>query len=282
MNLLAGRRAVVVGTRSRIGATIVAALVEHGARVVGVDREAPRDDAEAPPFERHVVADMSTASGADAAFTAAVDHLGGLDLVVSGAAVQRGGRLWETGEDTWRAVLGGTLDTAFHTMRAGLLHLRRGGALVAVSSVNADVVHPANAAYAASKGAVNTLVRQAALDCAPRGIRVNAVAPALVDGDPERSSYGYPMGRTVTSREVADAVVLLASPLASGITGVVLPVDAGLSGTSAVAMSRPEMLEKLRVGALIEDAQPGSPGGFRPGVMDDAALQIRRRGLDHP
>ena len=245
MTLLTARRLAVVGTLSPLGRRLVARLAEHGARVVGIDHVA---DSPAAELEQHLVADMSDAQAAENGLRAAVEHLGGLDGIVLGAAVQRGGRVWETDEETWRAVLTGTLDTAFHGMRSGLRLLGRGGSLVAISSVNAVLAHPANAAYAAAKGAVDTLVRQASLDAAPRGIRVNAVAPALVDG-PAEATGGYPWGSTPTSEHVADAVAFLLSELAGGITGAVLPVDGGLSITSPATFARPALRAKLEEGA---------------------------------
>jgi NAD(P)-dependent dehydrogenase (short-subunit alcohol dehydrogenase family) len=127
--------------------------------------------------------------------------------------------------------------------------MRRGGAIVALSSVNATLAAPGVAAYAASKGAVEGLVRQLALDQAARGIRVNAVAPGLIDtgqlaGGGE-AGKGYPRGSAVTADEVAQAVLFLASPSSSGITGVVLPVDAGLGITSPATFLREDLLDRL-------------------------------------
>ncbi|HEY9263561.1 MAG TPA: SDR family oxidoreductase [Microbacterium sp.] len=243
--MLAGARVILVGSLSPLGLEIADRLSHHGARVVGIDH---RTGSTAPSLVSHVVADMSQAEAAEAAVDDAAAILGGLDCVVVGAAVQRRGRVWDTTDETWRAVMTGTLDTTFHTLRRSLQVLRRGGAVVAISSVNADLAHPASAAYAASKGAINALVRQSALDSAPRGIRVNAVAPSAVDG-PAGTHAGYPMGRTVSAREVADTIAFLASPLAAGITGVVLPVDGGLSITSAAAMTRDSFVAELADGA---------------------------------
>ena len=236
------RRVALVGSGSRVGRTILDAFAGRGDDVVGLDLVPDADD----PHDR-IVADLSRGDDADAAITEAVARLGGLDVLVTAAAHQRPGRLADTSDEDWRAVMAGTLDTAFHAMRSALPHLERGGAIVAISSVNAVLAHPQVAAYAAAKGALNALVTQAALDYAPRGIRINAVSPGLIDdgADPARSA-GYPLGLTPNVQDVADAVLFLAGPAARAITGVVLPLDAGLSITSAAVFARPSLLERFR------------------------------------
>ncbi|HXA59518.1 MAG TPA: SDR family oxidoreductase [Streptosporangiaceae bacterium] len=235
-------RAVIVGSGSVVAQRVIEALAARGAEVAGIDITV----FDHPALRASLVADMSDEREADAAVDEAAAVLGGLDVLVTGAANQQYERLGATTARSFREVVTGTLDTTFFAMRAALRHLGPGGAIVAISSVNAYLAHPGASAYAASKGAINALVTQAALDYAPRGIRVNAVAPALIDGFPDTDlAAGYPMGRTPTSREVADAVAFLASPQASGITGVILPVDAGLSITSPAALLRPALRERL-------------------------------------
>ncbi|WP_168217939.1 SDR family NAD(P)-dependent oxidoreductase [Occultella kanbiaonis] len=240
-------RAVIVGSSSVTAQRIAEALVSDGARVVGINSS----DFEHPALTVNVVADMSDPSQSELAMAAAVDALGGdgIDVLVTAAAKQLGGRLHETSVQTWRAVLAGTLDTTFNAIHAAVPHLGPGSAIVALTSVNAYLAHPGNSAYATAKGAVHALVTQASLEYAPRGIRVNAVAPALIDGHtvPD-GEIGYPMGRTPTSEEVAQAVAFLASARASGITGVILPVDAGLSVASPVAFTRPAMVAQWHQG----------------------------------
>ncbi|WP_165962792.1 SDR family NAD(P)-dependent oxidoreductase [Occultella glacieicola] len=234
-------RAVIVGSSSVTAQRITQALVADGARVVGINPT----DFEHPALAANVVADMSEPPRAELAMAAALDLLGGIDVLITAAAKQLGGRLHETTAQTWRAVLAGTLDTTFNAMHAAVPHLGPGSAIVALTSVNAYLAHPGNSAYATAKGAVHALITQASLEYAPRGIRVNAVAPALIDGHamPDGAA-GYPMGRTPTSEEVAQAVAFLASPRASGISGVILPVDAGLSVASPVAFMRPAMAQR--------------------------------------
>lgn len=238
MSMLEHRRAVVIGTQSPLGALICRALADEGADVVGIDHRPDRPIE--PSLRDHIVADMTDTNAAKAAIRQAGEVLGAIDAVVSGAAVQRGGAVWEMDDEDWNAVISGTLTTTRNALRFALPVMTKGGAIVALSSVNATLHHPHISAYSAAKGAVDALVRQTALDVAPRGIRVNAVAPAYVDGDAHIAAHGYPLGYTPTSAHVAGAVAFLLSERAAGITGVILPVDAGLSTVSA-ATSRPEL-----------------------------------------
>ncbi|QOR71544.1 SDR family oxidoreductase [Ruania alkalisoli] len=233
-------RAVVVGSSSDTAQQITDQLAANGAQVVGINK----DPYDRPALTASVTADMSDPEQAVDAFSQAARILGGIDGVVTGLAFQRGGKLHQTSAERWRAVRTGTLDATFFTLQAAIPHLRQSSSVVAISSVNATVAHPGNSAYATAKGGVTTMMRQAALEYAPRGIRFNVVAPAFIERDenlPDDVAAGYPMGRIVTAAEVAAATCFLLSPAASGITGVVLPVDAGLSIASPSAFLREGM-----------------------------------------
>lgn len=224
---------LVIGSSSPIGQAVCAAFAGQGDGVFGVALQAPAD----------LIADCSTAAGAHQAVKSTLDKVGTLDVVVLAAAVMPVAPITATTDDQWHAALDATLGTAFAVSRAALPHMFRGGAVVAVSSVNATLAAPGLPAYAAAKAGLEGLVRQLALEYGPRGIRVNAVAPGLIGGeDVPQAAAGYPLRRTGTAQEVAEAVCFLAG--AGFVTGAVLPVDGGLSIASPAAFLRPDLRDR--------------------------------------
>lgn len=239
---MAGRGVLLVGSSSEIGRAIARAFVVGDDRVVGVNRR-PAEDA---ALVEGLAVDCSTPEGAASAVEAALNILGRLDVVVPAAAVMPVAPAHETTPEQWRAAFAATLDTAFFVCKEALKVLPRGGNIVAVGSVNSFLAAPGVPAYAAAKGGLDALVRQLALEYGPRGIRVNAVAPGLIGGeDLEAASEGYPLCRTGHPEEVAGAVRFLASEEAGFITGVVLPVDGGLSVASPAAFLRPDLRRRF-------------------------------------
>ncbi len=241
----ATRRALVVGATTPIGGAILAALAADGCRVAGVSLE----DEEVDGLDLRLTADCSDPAAATSAVDRVVAEFGGLDVLVTAAGRMPLVPAHRTSDVQWRDALSNTLDTVFFTVRAALPHLvaSDAGAIVAVSSVNTLVAAPWAAAYTAAKGGVDALVRQLAVEYANRGVRVNAVAPGMVGGEklPDAST-GYPLGRTIQAQEVADAVAFLAGPRASAITGVILPVDGGLSVLSPAVVGRADLQARLQ------------------------------------
>ncbi|MBC9715862.1 SDR family oxidoreductase [Streptomyces sp. TRM66268-LWL] len=234
------RAVLLIGSTSPIGHAVAEAFTEAGDRVVGVSVGGDVPEA----LVENLTLDVSAPAGADAAVARTVKRLGGLDVLVLAAAVMAPARAHEADPDDWRRAIANTLDTAFFPARAALPVLPAGGSIVAISSVNATLAAPSLPGYAAAKSGVEGLVRQLALDYGPRGVRVNAVAPGMIGNhDLPQVGEGYPLGRVGEPSDVAGAVLYLAS--APFVTGVVLPVDGGLSIASPAAFLRPDLRGKL-------------------------------------
>jgi NAD(P)-dependent dehydrogenase (short-subunit alcohol dehydrogenase family) len=246
--LLAGRTAVVTGGANGIGAAIVHVLADAGvARGAVLDLRAALVDAELPRGWIAADVDLRDAGHTAAAFATVRDALGTIDVLVAAAGVVP---LWagvETMElSEWDDVVDVNARGVLCSMRESLPAMPENGAIVVIASQNAWRGSPVLPSYAASKHAVLGLVRSAALELGPRGIRVNAVGPGSVATDAYRARLarrehegGPPVDdalardagftalkRLVTADEVAKGVLFLASPLASGVTGHILPVGA--------------------------------------------------------
>ncbi|WP_199430689.1 SDR family NAD(P)-dependent oxidoreductase [Qaidamihabitans albus] len=236
---LDGRRAVVLGAGSGIGRESARALGAHGATVVCADRD------RASATETAALAGQG-AEGyeIDLLDTAAVERaageLGEPDIVVLTAATNVRKRLLDYTRAEFDRVVALNLGATFDAVRffgAGMV--RRGrGSIVAFSSIRGSTVEPGQSAYAATKAGVVQLVRTAAAEFGPAGVRVNAVAPGVVEtpltaqikNDPDwYRAYAEKsaLGRWASPGEVAGAVVYLASDAAAFVTGAVLAVDGG-------------------------------------------------------
>lgn len=240
MDGLEGARVVITGAGGGVGSALTAAFAGAGARVVACDL-AGADLAADHIAERHLfdLRDRAAVGAAGAAILAA----GTPSVFVSNAGWTRA----ETLEGLDAGAMTAEMDLNF-TNAALLTHallpaMRQAGgnrAFVFISSCNA-FAHFGNPAYSAAKAALVAWMRALAVEEGRHGIRANAVVPASIltdawthriEADPglmERIAALYPLGRLVTTGEVANAVLFLASPRASGITGAALTVDAGIS-----------------------------------------------------
>ena len=242
------RVALLTGAATGIGATTAQVLAEAGAHVVvtdidlkGATRLVNALKKEGHSAEAHKL-DVTSEKDVPKLVDAIADLHGRLDILVNkaGAAARMASEDMPT--ETWEKVIGVNLTGSFRCARAAGRHMLDvgAGAIINIASIMGLVggaLYP-NPAYHASKGALVNWTRALALEWATRGVRVNAVAPAFVRTPFTEKLLSdkkmvaaiqaqTPIGRLIEAREVADAVLFLASDAASGITGVTLPIDGG-------------------------------------------------------
>ncbi|RXR07442.1 SDR family oxidoreductase [Pseudoxanthomonas composti] len=249
---LSGLRAVVTGGTLGLGAAVVEALVEAGARVVTAARSKPVHPVEGVTY---VSADLSTAEGAALLAEAALEALGGVDIVINalgGSNTPQGGFAAIT-DAHWFAELNLNLMPAVRLDRALLpAMLSQGsGVVIHVSSIQRVLpLTESTTAYAAAKGALTTYSKALAREVTPKGVRVLSVAPGWIETEAsvafaERMAAqagtdyeggkqmimdwlgGIPVGRPAKPREVADLIVFLASPRSASIAGAEYRIDGG-------------------------------------------------------
>ena len=229
------RVAVVTGVRGGIGRATVTRLVDDGFEVVAHSREAVAD---LPSGVIALCGDLSDPVAA----TRVHESVSRVDLLVNNAASQVVAPLDALVASSWADMMAASFLSAVHLTTALRPLMPSGASVVNITSIEASSAFPNHAHYAAAKAALESFTRSAALEWASAGIRVNAVAPGLVDrpGLAEDWPEGWnwwartcPLGRPVYPAEVADAVSFLAA--ATGISGVVLPVDGGWSASARLA-----------------------------------------------
>jgi len=242
-----GRTALVTGGASGIGAAVARWLCERSIeRLVLVDR----DEAGLAALELPCEVLASTGDVADPALWERIEAAAGpLDHAVINAGIAAGGPIAGQGFDEWRRVLAVNLDGAFLSLRTALRLMRDGGSAVLTASVAGLKAEPNTAAYAASKAALIQLAKVAAKESAPRGIRVNAIAPGGVDtpiwdgldffkglvaqtGDraaaiEAMAKMATPLARYAAPEEIAGQIGFLLSDMARNVTGTVLVSDGG-------------------------------------------------------
>jgi 3-oxoacyl-[acyl-carrier protein] reductase len=253
---LSGKVALVTGAGNGIGQAIAERFAAEGASVVALDLEA---ESVASAVERinangghaeAVAGDIAKRDDVARAASRCVERFGGLDILAANAGIADAQPLLEIDERSWRRIIDVNLTGTFFCIQeaARVMIPARKGAIVVTASTNAFYVETNMAHYNASKGGVVALVRSAALDLGPYGIRVNAIEPSMVKtraafitedpvGGPEYLKR-VPLGRFAETSEIASTVAFLASDDASYITGETIILDGGL--TLGVHLPLPE------------------------------------------
>ena len=240
---LTGRRALVTGASRGIGRAIATALAQHGADVLVVARSADglhETAALAAGTPGRVLvhaADLSTSAGVEGAIAAAVDTLGGLDILVNNAASDHAGSIEKTSDTDWQRVQQLNLQSCWEMTRAASPYLQEGGGkVINIASILGLAAITSNGAYIAAKHGLVGMTRAIALEWARRGVQVNAIAPGFVEtamlGDLDEDYMQVirsttPQGRCGQPEEIAWPAVFLASAASDFMTGQVLVVDGG-------------------------------------------------------
>ncbi|MFD7239557.1 3-oxoacyl-ACP reductase FabG [Streptomyces syringium] len=240
-----GTRALVTGASRGIGAATALALAEHGCDVALNYRAGAAKAEQVAERIRDlgrqallVQADVADEEQVTAMFKRIRTEWGPVQVAVLNSGVTSDGHLAAMSSGKWQEVINTNLTGAFLTAREATKQMYTdGGSIVMIASTSGIAGRAGQANYAASKGGVISLAKTLSLEVAPRGIRVNVVAPGFIDTDmvkkvpPARlkeALQAIPLGRTGTPAEVAQATVFMASPAASYITGKVLTVDGGM------------------------------------------------------
>ena len=244
---LEGQVAVITGAASPrgIGWATAKRFADEGARVVVLDLDAgaaQRAAALLGPEHLGLACDVRDEAACQAVVGAVLDRLGRVDVLVNNAGVSQSQRLLDSTQQDYDLVMNTSVRGSFNMSRAVVPHMKaqRRGAIVCMGSVAAQrgggILGGPH--YSAAKGALQSLAKAMARELAPEGVRVNAVAPGMVDTDllvgkidddgKRRVAEGVPLGRLASAQDIANACLFLASDQSAYITGVVLDVSGGL------------------------------------------------------
>lgn len=237
-----GLRAIVTGGGAGIGAATARELQARGAQVAALDL----DPSGAPDGALRIDVDLTDTDAVNAAVERAAQEMGGIDIVINNAGIGAQGQVDANDDEEWARVLDVNVVSVARVTTAALPHLRRSAApaVVNTASIASVLGLPERVLYSASKGAVQAMTLAMAADWVSEGIRVNAVVPGTAntpwigrllakaeDPETERAALNarQPHGRLVEPEEVAEAHCYLASPRNRSTTGVLLPIDGGMT-----------------------------------------------------
>jgi NAD(P)-dependent dehydrogenase (short-subunit alcohol dehydrogenase family) len=237
---LDGKVAVVTGASSGIGRAIAQAMSEAGAKVVATGRDEGRLRACADTLDEHhlVVADLAEEDAPSRIVAETIDAFGALNVIVHSAGIFLPRPFAEAPLDEFDLQFRVNVRAPYALTKAALPHLRPNGAVIFVSSIAGHVGFPLSAAYCGTKGAIELLTRALAMELAPLGVRVNAIAPGNIhtpmnahlfeSEEYERAMLERtPFGRVGVVEDIAPVAVFLASEAARYVHGESLLVDGG-------------------------------------------------------
>jgi meso-butanediol dehydrogenase / (S,S)-butanediol dehydrogenase / diacetyl reductase len=235
-----GKVAIITGAASGIGLATARRLAAEGAKVVIADLRGDNAASAAASIGTNALGmtcDVSDESQVEAVVAATRQHFGGFDIVVNNAGLMIFKPLEEQTADDWHKVLSVDLLGAFFFTKQAFLHMRRGGAIVNVSSIHAVETTPLVSAYAAAKAAVVSLTRSASMEGQAKGIRVNALLPGAVDTpmlweNPNVKSGLEAIDRGVLGKpeDIAAVIAFLAADESEFVRGSAVIVDGGRLG----------------------------------------------------
>jgi NAD(P)-dependent dehydrogenase (short-subunit alcohol dehydrogenase family) len=250
-----GKSVFVAGGTSGINRGIAEGFARAGARVAVLSRAQAKVDATVAALEAlgaealGYSADVRDYAGVEQSLAAAAAAFGPIDVLVSGAAGNFPARALDMSSNGFRAVMEIDLLGTFHVLRAAHPHLRKPGAsVINVSAPQSFVPMASQVHVCAAKAGVDMVTRTLALEWGTDGIRVNSIVPGPIDGTEgvarlmptaalrQKAQASVPLNRLGTTTDIAMAALFLSSPLASYISGTVLPVDGGwsLGGVSSL------------------------------------------------